>query len=100
MRVEAEQVVWHARPASAVLQLPPAGVLWLVPDEFEGPVRRRPAASSAAETATDTAGGSEDGSAADPQDGQEAVEPTDTGAAAVEPDDEPGDTARPNNAAQ
>ena len=31
--VEAEQRVWHGRPASAVLQLPPSGVLWLAPPE-------------------------------------------------------------------
>ncbi|GGP46595.1 1,4-alpha-glucan branching protein GlgB [Saccharothrix coeruleofusca] len=30
--VEAEERPWHGRPASAVLQLPPAGVLWLVPE--------------------------------------------------------------------
>ena len=42
--VDAEQYVWHGRPASAVLQLPPAGVLWLAPEPFEGAVaavRRR-----------------------------------------------------------
>ncbi|MGW4208540.1 1,4-alpha-glucan branching protein GlgB [Lentzea sp. NPDC004789] len=31
--VEAEARPWHGRPYSAVLQLPPAGVLWLVPEE-------------------------------------------------------------------
>ncbi|MEU4741330.1 1,4-alpha-glucan branching protein GlgB [Actinosynnema sp. NPDC023658] len=31
--VEAEEHPWHGRPASAVLQLPPAGVLWLAPEE-------------------------------------------------------------------
>ena len=30
--VEAQTQPWHGRPASAVLQLPPAGVLWLVPE--------------------------------------------------------------------
>ncbi|NUT45896.1 MAG: 1,4-alpha-glucan branching protein GlgB, partial [Saccharothrix sp.] len=30
--VEAEERPWHGRPASAVLQLPPAGVLWLAPE--------------------------------------------------------------------
>ncbi|MFC3893803.1 1,4-alpha-glucan branching protein GlgB [Lentzea rhizosphaerae] len=30
--VEAEARPWHGRPYSAVLQLPPAGVLWLVPE--------------------------------------------------------------------
>ncbi|MFD0207158.1 MULTISPECIES: 1,4-alpha-glucan branching protein GlgB [Saccharothrix] len=30
--VEAEEHPWHGRPASAVLQLPPAGVLWLAPE--------------------------------------------------------------------
>ncbi len=29
--VEAVEEPWHGRPASAVLQLPPSGVLWLVP---------------------------------------------------------------------
>ncbi|HYH28922.1 MAG TPA: 1,4-alpha-glucan branching enzyme, partial [Pseudonocardia sp.] len=46
--VEAEQAVWHGRPASAVLQLPPAGVLWLVPEPGAGPVRRRAGATSTA----------------------------------------------------
>jgi 1,4-alpha-glucan branching enzyme len=46
--VEAEQVMWHGRPASAVLQLPPAGVLWLVPEPGAGAVRRRSAAATAA----------------------------------------------------
>ncbi|MFP5020130.1 1,4-alpha-glucan branching protein GlgB [Pseudonocardia phyllosphaerae] len=32
-RVRAEQEMWHGQPASAVLTLPPAGVLWLVPEE-------------------------------------------------------------------
>ena len=35
--VEAEQQMWHGRPASAVLQLPPSGVLWLAPEPFDGP---------------------------------------------------------------
>jgi 1,4-alpha-glucan branching enzyme len=30
--VEAEAKPWHGRPYSALLQLPPSGVLWLVPD--------------------------------------------------------------------
>jgi len=30
--VEAEEHPWHGRPASAVLQLPPAGVIWLAPE--------------------------------------------------------------------
>ncbi|WP_290515765.1 1,4-alpha-glucan branching protein GlgB [Aeromicrobium sp.] len=30
--VEAESLPWHGQPASAVLQLPPSGVLWLTPD--------------------------------------------------------------------
>ena len=38
--VEAEQYVWHGRPASAVLRLPPSGVLWLAPEPYEGAVRR------------------------------------------------------------
>jgi 1,4-alpha-glucan branching enzyme len=40
--VEAEAHPWHGRPASAVLQLPPAGVLWLAPAdehvEIEEPI--------------------------------------------------------------
>nr|WP_170225658.1 1,4-alpha-glucan branching protein GlgB [Pseudonocardia cypriaca] len=48
--VEAERTMWHGRPASAVLQLPPAGVLWLVPEPGAGAVRRRAAAGSKAET--------------------------------------------------
>ncbi|MEU0463676.1 1,4-alpha-glucan branching protein GlgB [Amycolatopsis sp. NPDC006131] len=31
--VEAELEPWHGQPASAVLQLPPSGVLWLAPEE-------------------------------------------------------------------
>ena len=46
--VDAEQYVWHGRPASAVLQLPPAGVLWLAPEPFEGAVRRSGTASASA----------------------------------------------------
>jgi 1,4-alpha-glucan branching enzyme len=30
--VEAEDNPWHGQPASALLQLPPQGVLWLVPE--------------------------------------------------------------------
>ncbi len=39
--VEAEQRMWHGRPASAVLQLPPSGVLWLAPEPSAVPVRSR-----------------------------------------------------------
>ena len=42
--VEAEHRVWHGRPASAVLQLPPSGVLWLAPPE--GTPRSVPADAS------------------------------------------------------
>jgi len=31
--VEAEPRMWHGRPASAALRLPPSGVLWLAPEE-------------------------------------------------------------------
>jgi 1,4-alpha-glucan branching enzyme len=31
--VEAEPQVWHGRPASAALRLPPSGVLWLAPEK-------------------------------------------------------------------
>ena len=30
--VEAEPQMWHGRPASAALRLPPSGVLWLAPE--------------------------------------------------------------------
>jgi 1,4-alpha-glucan branching enzyme len=33
--VEAEATSWHGQPASALLQIPPAGVLWLVPSPAE-----------------------------------------------------------------
>jgi 1,4-alpha-glucan branching enzyme len=33
--VEAEPVMWHGRPASAALRLPPSGVLWLAPERAE-----------------------------------------------------------------
>ncbi|GAA1403581.1 1,4-alpha-glucan branching protein GlgB [Pseudonocardia kongjuensis] len=45
-RVRAEQQMWHGQPASAVLQLPPSGVLWLVPEQTGGPVTSAPAAVS------------------------------------------------------
>ncbi len=53
--VEADQTMWHGRPASALLQLPPAGVLWLVPEPFEGAVRRRAAAADPEAAGTETA---------------------------------------------
>jgi 1,4-alpha-glucan branching enzyme len=45
--VDAEARMWHGRPASAVLQLPPAGVLWLEPEPFTGQVRRSEIAAGA-----------------------------------------------------
>jgi 1,4-alpha-glucan branching enzyme len=33
--VEAEPQVWHGRPASAALRLPPSGVLWLAPEHAD-----------------------------------------------------------------
>jgi len=30
--VDAENVPWHGQPFSAELQLPPLGVVWLVPE--------------------------------------------------------------------
>jgi 1,4-alpha-glucan branching enzyme len=45
--VEAEPVMWHGRPASAVLRLPPSGVLWLVPETTGGPVHPKGAAAGA-----------------------------------------------------
>jgi 1,4-alpha-glucan branching enzyme len=54
--VDAEQYVWHGRPASAVLQLPPAGVLWLAPEPFEGAVRRSEAAAAPAVSEATTTG--------------------------------------------
>jgi 1,4-alpha-glucan branching enzyme len=33
--VEAEPRMWHGRPASAALRLPPSGVLWLAPEQAE-----------------------------------------------------------------
>lgn len=52
--VEAERAAWHGRPASAVLRLPPAGVLWLVPEETGGPVHpKRPVQSAATEPAVE-----------------------------------------------
>ncbi len=55
--VEGDQTVWHGRPASAVLQLPPAGVLWLAPEPVDGVVSRRGAVQTAAtdDAATDGA---------------------------------------------
>lgn len=39
--VEAEGTPWHGQPASALVQLPPSGVLWLVPDEVGPSAGRR-----------------------------------------------------------
>ena len=39
--VEAEPQMWHGRPASAALRLPPSGVLWLAPERAARPGRRR-----------------------------------------------------------
>jgi len=65
--VVAEQRSWHGRPASAVLRLPPSGVLWLVPDDTGGPVRRSAAAAAAgAPAAPATEAAPADGSAAGP----------------------------------
>ena len=54
--VEAELQMWHGRPASAVLQLPPSGVLWLAPEPSEEPVRSSSTAGSAALTGASEAG--------------------------------------------
>jgi len=45
--VHADRTPWHGRPASAVLTLPPSGVLWLVPEESGGPVHPRRSLSAA-----------------------------------------------------
>jgi 1,4-alpha-glucan branching enzyme len=47
--VEAEEHPWHGRPASAVLQLPPAGVLWLAPETAPTPATAAATAITAAE---------------------------------------------------
>ena len=39
--VEAEGTPWHGQPASALVQLPPSGVLWLVPDEVDPTAGKR-----------------------------------------------------------
>jgi 1,4-alpha-glucan branching enzyme len=92
--VEAERTMWHGRPASAVLQLPPAGVLWLVPEPGAGPVRRRAAAST---TTTGTAPtDSPTGSVAEPDLAQNGVRPTATERATADP--APPDTASWNPA--
>jgi 1,4-alpha-glucan branching enzyme len=36
-RIEAVVEPWHGRPASAVITLPPLGVLWLAPEEADAP---------------------------------------------------------------
>ncbi len=71
--VDAEQVVWHGRPASAVLQLPPAGVLWLAPEPFDGAVPRTAAASDPAPAPSATA--PSDPAPAPPDPGRPAVPP-------------------------
>jgi 1,4-alpha-glucan branching enzyme len=37
--VQAEPDMWHGRPASAALRLPPSGVLWLAPEPLEEAAR-------------------------------------------------------------
>jgi 1,4-alpha-glucan branching enzyme len=44
--VEAEAVPWHGFAASALVQIPPAGVLWLAPDEAPDAERPRQTATS------------------------------------------------------
>jgi 1,4-alpha-glucan branching enzyme len=68
--VEAEQTMWHGRPASAVLQLPPAGVLWLVPEPGAGPVRRRSTTSTGAASRQTTRPGAAPPTASDPTPGR------------------------------
>jgi 1,4-alpha-glucan branching enzyme len=41
--VTADRRPWHGQPASAVLQLPPQGVVWLVPEESAPPIPRQQA---------------------------------------------------------
>jgi 1,4-alpha-glucan branching enzyme len=53
--VDAEARVWHGRPASAVLQLPPSGVLWLAPEPYDGNVKRSAVAAPVASTPVETA---------------------------------------------
>jgi 1,4-alpha-glucan branching enzyme len=50
--VHAQEHPWHGRPASAVLQLPPAGVLWLAPETSPTPATTIATAITAAEPAT------------------------------------------------
>jgi 1,4-alpha-glucan branching enzyme len=92
--VDAEQVVWHGRPASAVLQLPPAGVLWLAPEPFEGAVRRRSAA------AVEPAAPAEESAADIGEPGAEATAPVAEPAAAsadvIEPEESVVDFGRPS----
>jgi 1,4-alpha-glucan branching enzyme len=35
--IEAEEVSWHGRPASAVLRVPPLGAVWFVPERMSKP---------------------------------------------------------------
>ena len=51
--VEAEPQMWHGRPASAALRLPPSGVLWLAPERSGG----RVGAEQAADIGQAAAGG-------------------------------------------
>jgi 1,4-alpha-glucan branching enzyme len=50
--VEAEPYMWHGRPASAMLQLPPSGVLWLAPEPAEGSATPSASAGAAAPSGT------------------------------------------------
>ncbi len=89
--VEAEQHVWHGRPASARLRLPPSGVLWLAPEPFEGAVRRPRAAVATTPPAVADAAIREQ-AAAPPAAAEPPVEPVPEGASrpdAVAPGDAP-----------
>ena len=39
--VEAEALAWHGQPCSALVTLPPLGVVWLVPEERKKPVSKK-----------------------------------------------------------
>ena len=95
--VDAEQVVWHGRPASAVLQLPPAGVLWLAPELFEGAVRRRSAA--AVEPAAPAAPSDDESAAYIGEPGAEAAAPVAEPAAesVTKPEESVVDFGRPSS---
>jgi 1,4-alpha-glucan branching enzyme len=74
--VEAVAQPWHGRAASAVLQLPPSGILWLVPERAEEPTLDAADAADAGEPQPAEEPTLDAADAADAGEPQPAEEPT------------------------